>query len=141
MFTLFRDSYIFHAFNKIITGAVMFSVQSKNYKNQLIANNSFIVHNDPYSCSSDDCFTEIYCYTNSSLMSAGEIIFPDGNVYNYSGYVMTTMVEFLGSAIHLVVSNADSSEGIFTFVIPDSNGNMVHLSFGLYSSSSHHQGM
>ena len=123
-----------------ILDAVMFSVQSKHYKNRLIANNSYIVHDDPDSCSSDDCSTDIYCYTNSSLMSAREVIFPDGKVYNYSGYVMTTMVEFLGSAIHLVVSNADSSEGIFTFVIPDSNGNMIHLSFGLYSSS-HYQGM
>lgn len=79
-----------------ITGAVIYLVQSNNYDNRLVANNSLLIHNDPDDCSSDACFTDIYCYSNStSSHTTGTVILPDGNSYNHSGYVMNTKLEFL----------------------------------------------
>ena len=117
-------------------GAVMYVVQSYNYQSRLVANNSFIIHNSP-NCRAEDCFTDIYCYSNSSLISTGAVIFPDGSSYSTDSVISgVNRVEIHESAIHLVVvSNGDGSnmnKGIFTFVIPDANGNMIHLKLGLY---------
>ena len=124
-------------------GADIYLAESHNYKAGLVANNSFIVHH-PDSCS-NQCLTDIYCYSNSSLMGTGAVIFPNGVVYSSNSTPYTNFnVEILHSAIHLVVPNTlqgstHLNEGIFTFVIPDSNGNMLPLSLGLYSYS-YHQG-
>ena len=128
---------MFHCVLVCVPGADIHLVQSYNYNARLVANNSFILHH-PDNCSSQ-CFTDIYCYSNSSLMGNGSVILPNGMVYSSNSTPYTNFsVEILHSAIHLVVPNTLQrntrlNEGIFTFVIPDSNGNMLQLSLGLYT--------
>ena len=87
-------------------------------------------------------YTNIYCYSNSTLINtAASIVFPDGQSYTTDSVISgVNRVEVLESALHLVVvSNGEGSNinnGIFTFVIPDANGNLIHLNLGLYRFNS-----
>lgn len=126
----FYMCFILHA------GAEIYIVQSHNYNSRLVTNNSVILQH-PDSCLSN-CFADILCYSNSTLLSTGEVIFPDGRAYANNYFLSSRYtVERLHSAIHLVVPNRDHSphlnHGIFTFKIPDANGIISHLSLGLYT--------
>ena len=102
------------------------------------ANNSFIVH-DPSWCSS--CLTEWYCFSNSTESGVGEVVFPDGNVYsNVTGFNGDFTVERLDfSVLHIEMLNLSSIpglnqyEGVFTCKLPDSFGNILETSIGLYT--------
>ena len=119
----------------------MYVSGSRNFKSRLVANNSFILHNSP-DCRRESCYTNIYCYSNSTLINtAASIVFPDGQSYTTDSVISgVNRVEVLESALHLVVvSNGEGSNinnGIFTFVIPDANGNLIHLNLGLYRFNS-----
>ena len=113
----------------------MYLVKSYNYNARLVANNSFVVHN-PNNCSTVDCYIDIYCYSNSTLLTSGAVIFPNGRVYTNVTMLNSRFdIEILNTSIHLVVPNGGlvNNNGIFTFVILDSNGELVHRSFGLYA--------
>lgn len=100
------------------------------------ANNSLIVHY-PSTCPS--CFIEFYCFSNSTLSEVGEIVFPDGNAYSdditqNSKYVVETE-DYATLHVQLLDSTRDYS-GIFTCKLPDSYGNTIEISVGIYADFS-----
>ena len=101
--------------------------------NAAVANNSLIVQR---SSSCYYCRVYVYCYSNTTSTSVGYYIFPDGfktNAYNHYHYYSVSQVTN-GVSIHNYRYNTPSIWGIFTCEMPDSEGNTVETSIGIYSS-------
>ena len=114
---------------------VGFYVSSSNYLNSVaVANNSLIVRK---SSSCYNCRVDVYCYSNSTSSSAGYYIFPnyhrkssDNDHYDYAINRQTHS----GIRIHSSGSQNPDIWGIFVCELPDSEGNTVENSIGIYSS-------
>lgn len=114
-------------------GAELYVDQSSNFNTRLVANNSIIVHCDSLTM---NCVREVdvYCYSNTTLeeTEAGEVTLPNGISYATLLNAQYT-VRKLHSAVNLVVKTR-LNQGIYSFMLPDSNGNILHLSVGIYES-------
>lgn len=115
-------------------GAELYVDQSSNYNTRLVANNSIIVHCDSLTM---NCVreVEVYCYSNTTLEEneAGGVTFPNGISYSTTQLNSQYTVRKLHSAVNLVVKTR-LNQGIYSFMLPDSNGNILHLSVGIYES-------
>ena len=106
---------------------VVYVAKSMNREDVILANNSAILYDSP-TCSG--CVTEFYCLSNSTLSGVGEVVFPDGTVHT------TDSVERLAfSTLRVQLSNSQPTTGIFTCRLPDTNGNILEASIGLYSTT------
>ena len=90
-----------------------------------VANNSLIVKKS---------YMGVYCYSNSTSTNIGCYIFPD-SVSQYSNSYHDYIIQRqTNSGVHLHSSYGANMWGIFTCEIPDSEGNTVETSIGIYSS-------
>ena len=99
-----------------------------------VGNNSLIVIN-PHSCR--NCKVDVYCYSNSTSPNVGYYMFPNGGrVYNdYSHYYYAiSRLSYSGVRIYNYNYSTPNIRGIFTCEIPDSKGNTIETSIGIYSS-------
>ena len=99
-----------------------------------VANNSLIVQKSS-SCSY--CKVDVFCYSNSTSSNTGYYIFPnadrissDSRRYDYT----VDQRSYSGVRIRSYSSRTPDIWGIFTCEIPDSEGNTVETSIGIYSS-------
>ena len=111
-------------------------VSTSNYHNYVgVANNSLIIR-ESSSCSR--CSIDLYCYSNSTLSSAGYIIFPNGGrVYSDSSYYSMSVFRTSPSGINMYnrYYYYPGYYGIYTCELPDSEGNTLEASIGIYSST------
>ena len=127
---------------------MLYVVDRHDNKGTLLPNNSMIFHR-PLSCS--HCQIEFYCFSNSTLSGVEEVIVPNNTMHSFlsgvgdvivpnntmqgghSGQVLVERLPY--STLHVQVPNtALRNVGIFTCRLPDSNGNTLDTSIGLYSS-------
>ena len=115
------------------TGAGFYVASSYYLNNVAVTNNSLIVQKS--SCY--HCKVDVYCYSNSTSSSTGYYIFPnndrkssDSHHYSYTVDQQT----YSGVRIRSYYWNTPDIWGIFTCEIPDSEGNTVETSIGIYSS-------
>ena len=108
------------------TGAGFHVDHSYYLNNVAVANNSLIVKQS-YS------YLEVYCYSNSTSTDIGYYIFPDSVSQYSSSYHRYSINRRTSSGVRLYSSNPNMW-GIFTCEIPDSEGNTVETSIGIYSS-------
>lgn len=99
-----------------------------------LSNNTALYH----SCTS--CRLTIYCYSNStSRINTAVITTPhQGDVFSYSSYRDPISIARVSpSGIRLLYQNNyyTRTSGTYICRIPDSEGNQVHLSFGLHFTS------
>ena len=128
-------TYILFILNNILHTGVGFYVDDSYYLNNMaVANNSLIVQKSS-SCSY--CKVDVYCYSNSTSTSAGYYIFPNDvrqySISDYYDYIVDRQ-SYSGIRIINYASNTPDIWGIFTCELPDSVGNTVETSIGIYSS-------
>ena len=128
-------TYILFILNNILhTGAGFYVRYSYYLNNMAVANNSLIVQK---SSSCYNCKVDVYCHSNSTLTSAGYYIFPNDarqySIYDYYDYSVAREA-YSGIRINNYGSLTPDIWGIFTCEIPDSEGNTVETSIGIYSS-------
>ena len=116
------------------TGAGIY-VSNSHHVNQLpVSNNSLIVQK-PNSCYY--CKIDVYCYSNSTSSSVGYYKFPNNQrIYSNNDYYDYTIGRITSSGIRIRSYRYDTPDiwGIFTCELPDSEGNTVEASIGIYSS-------
>ena len=115
-------------------GAGIYVDDSYHVNNLAVNNNSLIVQK-PNSCYY--CKIDIYCYSNSTSSSVGYYKFPtnqrvdsDGRHYDYT----IGRINPSGIRIRSYSTRTPDVWGIFTCELPDSEGNTVETSIGIYSS-------
>ena len=100
-----------------------------------VANNSLIVLK-PYTCSY--CRIYLDCYSNSTLQSVGYFLFSNGaRLHSNTDYYDYNINRLTNSGIRLRSYSTSTPDlfGIFTCELPDSEGNTVETSIGIYSST------
>ena len=116
-------------------GAGLYVVDSRSNPNKVVPNNTFIVGRYWSSWRRSYYAYDVYCYSNSTSSNVGYYLFPNGGKY-YSGYNNVQTLRQTPSGIRLHFSSSSGGYwGIFTCQIPDSNGNTVETSIGIYSST------
>ena len=126
----------YYSHNNLIikTGAGFYVASSYYLNNVAVTNNSLIVRR---SSRCYYCLVAVYCYSNSTSSSTGYYIFPNGGrISSHSHYHSYTIDQqtYSGVRIRSYSYNTPSIWGIFTCEIPDSEGNTVETSIGIYSS-------
>lgn len=78
----------------------------------------------------------VYCYSNSTSTSVGYFRFPNGGRYysSYPDYHYISRQNPSGIYMYKRSGTYLQSYGIFTCELPDSEGNIVETSLGIYSS-------
>ena len=114
---------------------MLYAIDRYDQTGTLLANNSIIFH---HSSSCSDCQVEFYCFSNSTLSDVGDVLVP----YYYddtigsggSGHSEQVAVERLPfSTLHVQVPSVGlGNVGIFTCRLPDTNGNTLDYSIGIY---------
>lgn len=95
-------------------------------------NNSFIVQK---SRSCYYCKVDVYCHCDATLEDVGVYVFPNGReIYSSSNYYYYYVRRegYSGIRIRNYHTYTPSSWGIFTCKMPDSEGNMIENSIGVY---------
>ena len=113
------------------TGAGIHVEESLFHNNSAMHNNSVIVKKSCYNCK-----VKFYCYSNSSSSNVGYVQFPTGSLrYNDSDYYQweITRINPSGIRVRSYQDTDPNSWGIFTCRLPDSNGNIIETSIGVYS--------
>ena len=115
----------------------MYVEDSRDLNNEAVANNSMVV----ISGSTYDK-VDIYCYSNSTLWDVGYFVLYNGyrtsSRSNYNYYSISRTSSSLGPSgirIHSYSSYRPRYSGIFTCELPDSEGNTIMNSIGIYSST------
>ena len=128
MYNLLTQYYLIHK-----TGAGFYVSSSYYLNNVAVTNNSLIVQKS--SCYY--CRVAVYCYSNSTSSTTGYYIFPNGHRrssdsrhYDYT----VDQQSYSGVRIRSYRHDTPNIWGIFTCEIPDSDGNTVETSIGIYSS-------
>ena len=107
----------------------MHVAESYDKEDTILSNNSAILYHPP-SCS--DCLVEFYCISNSTLSGIGDLVLPDGSiVHTDSSGLSVERLPF--STLHIQVSNSQAVTGLYTCRLPDSNGNSLETTIGLYN--------
>ena len=108
--------------------------ESRYYDDRAVANNTMIVQKS-HSCYY--CRIVFYCYSNSSSSDVGYIRLPsnslvynDGSSYYWEVYRQSPS----GMRVRNYYHYGPYSWGILTCEVPDSNGNSLEISAGVYSS-------
>ena len=89
-----------------------------------------------YTCSY--CRITLDCYSNSTLTSVGYFLFSNGaRLYSNSRYYDYNIYRLTNSGVRLRSYSTSGPDifGIFTCELPDSEGNTVETSIGIYSST------
>ena len=107
------------------TGAGFYVDESNYLNNVAVANNSLIVTRHSR--------VDVHCYSNSTSTNIGYYIFPDSVSQYRSSYHSYNIYRQTNSGVRLYSYNTNIW-GIFTCEIPDSEGNNVETSIGIYSS-------
>ena len=100
-----------------------------------MANNSLIVAN-LYNCGSCSGDVDVYCYSNSTLSNVGFVISENGKrlYYNTTYYSVSTFTVH-PSGIQIIISKSTRRySGIYTCVLPDSEGNTLEASIDIFES-------
>ena len=116
------------------TGIGMYVRYSEYINGMAVKNNSLIVQKQS-SCRY--CKVDIYCYSNSSSQNVGYYLSPNGGrVYSNSDYYDYTIQRtgYGGVRMHNYYDYTPDIWGIFTCQLPDSEGNTLETSIGIYSS-------
>ena len=123
-------------------GAGLYVEDSLYLNNEPVANNTIVVISD-----STYEKVDVYCYSNSTSSNVGYFVLSN-NYITTSSYNRrsirshNTNANFAisrsipsGIRIHTYSSYRPRSYGIFTCVLPDSEGNTIDTSIGIYSST------
>ena len=101
-----------------------------------MANNSMIVADlsNCWTCSRD---IDVYCYSNSTFSNVGYVVTKcGGKIYNAIVNYGVNVSRVNPSGIQIKIYNYSSSYydcfGMFTCELPDSEGNTLEASFGVY---------
>ena len=116
------------------TGAGIY-VDDSYYVNRLAVNNNSLIVQKPNYCRY--CKIDVFCYSNSTSSSVGYYEFPNnGRVYSDNSYYRYTVSRTNPSGIRIYSYYRYEPDiwGIFTCELPDSEGNTVETSIGIYSS-------
>ena len=109
--------------------------ESRFYDDKAVANNTMIVQKS-YSCYY--CRIVFYCYSNSSSSDVGYIrAHSNSLLYSTSGWYHWEVYRRSPSGIRVRSYRYDGlyySMSILTCELPDSNGNTLEISIGVYSS-------
>ena len=127
-----------HVFCATHAGSGIYVQSSQDITNTAVVNNSLIVQRSIcYYCSEN--VIDLYCYSNSTSQSVGYIEFPNGGRYYSSQYYYYYPERQTYSGIRLYGTKSRYQSigiwGIFTCELPDSEGNTVKTSIGIYSST------
>ena len=112
---------------------------SFSHKNTAVANNSLIVA-DLYNCGSCSGNVDVYCYSNSTLSNVGYVITSGTNrINNTTTNYGVSMFRVNPSGIQIKITNNIYRyryyyTGIYTCELPDSEGNTLEASIGIYES-------
>ena len=115
------------------TGIGMYVEHSRYITGKAVKNNSLIVDQ---SCGRF-CKIDVQCHSNSTSQSVGYYLFPNGNtVYSDSDHYDYYIDRYGYGGVRIRDSYGRSPDiwGIFICKIPDSNGNILEASIGIYSS-------
>ena len=113
-------------------GAGVYVTHSQYISSAAVSNNTAI----KLECQT--CQLALYCYSNSSAASSSAVIrFPNGRDMSYvSSYYKTVRVQReYPSGIYLNYQSRryySATSGIYICKVPDSHGNVIQFSFGLY---------
>ena len=109
----------------------MHVAESYNQEDTILSNNSATLYHPP-SCFY--CRVKFYCISNSTLSGVGDLVLPDGSIHHTDSSGLS--VERLPfSTLHVQVSNSQPVTGLFTCRLPDSNGNTLETTIGLYNGT------
>ena len=109
----------------------MYVAESYNQEDAILSNNSAILYH-PLSCYY--CPVEFYCISNSTLSGVGDLVLPDGSIiHSDSSGLSVERLPF--STLHIQVSNSLAATGLYTCKLPDSNGNTLETTIGLYNGT------
>lgn len=114
------------------TGAGIFVEESQDIRLRGVANNTALRWSYDYQL-------DIYCYSNSTEDQPASIVLPSGEEYfSRSGYRQFVVQQLNPSGLRLHNPNnyrISRYRGIYTCRMLDSDGKMLEMSFGLYSST------
>ena len=98
-----------------------------------VVNNSLIVQK---SGTCRYCKVDVYCHSDSTSEDVGYYVLPNGREeYRTTTYYYSIgRVGYAGVRIRSYSSHTPTIWGVFTCVIPDSEGNTIEISIGIYSS-------
>ena len=111
----------------------MYVEYSHYIRGKAVKNNSLIVDR---SCGSF-CRINVHCHSNSTSRSVGYYLFPTGHTVYSNSDIYDYYVDrygYGGVRIRDSYGNVPDIWGIFICKIPDSNGNTLEASIGIYSS-------
>ena len=112
----------------------MYIEHSRYHSNTAVTNNSLIVSG---SSSCRGCRVNVYCYSNTTSSNVGYVIFPNGGrVYSDRDYRDMSVYRVNPSGIHFYNYRSYTIDyyGIYTCELPDTEGNTLEISVGIYSS-------
>ena len=108
-------------------------VRRGSYHPSTVASNNSILLSSLRCCSR----VELYCYSNSTNDNETYFIWPDGTRLqpDYCHYCEMCIYSRSPSGMYIYsYSSYYPATGIYTCQLPDSNGNLTDISFGVYSS-------
>ena len=112
---------------------MVYVAESYDHEDVIVANNSAVLYH-PGSCL--NCPVVFYCFSNSTSSGVGELILPDGTTHHHNTDSSQLLVERLPfSTLRVQVSNSQPITGLFTCRLPDSNGNTMETTIGLYNGT------
>ena len=125
---------MYHVFFCIFSEEIMVYVaKSYDHEDVIVANNSAVLYH-PGSCL--NCPVVFYCFSNFTSSGVGELILPDGTTHHHNTDSSQLLVKRLPfSTLRVQVSNSQPITGLFTCRLPDSNGNTMETTIGLYSGT------
>ena len=121
------------------TGGGIYVDSSRYIDDEPISNNSLVVLSS-YCQHCGSQALDIYCFSNATSASSRYYRFPDRHRYSTSQYnYEVSQQSYSGTRIHVCSAynyycHYPSIWGIFTCEIPDSEGNTIQTSVGIYSS-------
>lgn len=121
-------------------GSGIYVQLSRDVSTAPVVNNSFVIARSKqcgYRCS--ETVLDLYCYSNSTSQSVGYFKFPNDHSYYSSEYGYSLQRQTYSAMrmyIHVGYRSYSSGQiwGIFTCELPDTEGNTVETSIGIYSS-------
>ena len=111
---------------------VVYVAESYDHEDVIMANNSAGLYH-PGSCL--NCPVVFYCFSNSMSSGVGELILPGGTTHHDTDSSQLLVERLPFSTLRVQVSNSQPITGLFTCRLPDSNGNTMETTIGLYSGT------
>ena len=111
---------------------MVYVAESYNHEDVIVANNSAVLYH-PGSCL--NCPVVFYCFSNSTSSGVGELVLPDGTTHHDTNSSQLSVERLPFATLRVQVSNSQPITGLFTCRLPDSNGNTMETTIGLYSGT------